>query len=102
MTKKLTTQEEKLMLVLWRIGKGAMQDILQCYPDPKPAPNTLSTYLKILEEKNYVRHKRMGRQFEYAPIISKFEYQQILLKHILVHYSDLDKSKLKLSIDFID
>lgn len=72
--RKLTRAEEQVMQVLWKTGKGLVHDLLEHYPDPKPAYNTVSTVIRILEQKGFVGHKAYGRTHEYFPLISKKEY----------------------------
>ena len=72
--RELTRAEEQVMQVLWKLGKGLVHDILEHYPDPKPAYNTVSTVIRILEQKGFIGHKAYGRTHEYFPLISKKEY----------------------------
>jgi BlaI family transcriptional regulator, penicillinase repressor len=72
--RELTRAEEQVMQVLWKIRKGMVNEILAHYPDPKPAYNTVSTVIRILEQKGFVDHKAYGRTHEYFPLISKKEY----------------------------
>jgi predicted transcriptional regulator len=70
----LTRAEEQVMQVLWKMERGLVHDILEHYPDPKPAYNTVSTIIRILEQKGFVGHKAYGRTHEYFPLISKKDY----------------------------
>jgi BlaI family transcriptional regulator, penicillinase repressor len=72
--RELTRAEEQVMQVLWKTRKGMVNEILAHYPDPKPAYNTVSTVIRILEQKGFVGHKAYGRTHEYFPLISKKEY----------------------------
>ena len=99
---KLSTQEERIMLVLWKLGNCTVAQIIDLYNDPKPSQNTIATFMGILEKKNYVRHRRIGRSYEYSAIVSKFDYSQFLLGQILLNYFDSDKSKMKIGVDFLD
>ena len=71
---KLTSKEEQAMRVLWEAGKGFVKDLLEIHPHPKPHYNTLSSLVRLLEEKGYVGHKAYGNTHEYYPLISKEEY----------------------------
>lgn len=51
---RLSTSEEQLMNYLWKLGKAFMKDLLQAYPDPKPAPTTVATLLKRMIDKKVV------------------------------------------------
>ena len=57
MEKQLTKAEEQFMQVLWEIEQGSVQDIIDKLPEPKPAYNTVSTIIRILETKEFVVHK---------------------------------------------
>jgi BlaI family transcriptional regulator, penicillinase repressor len=72
--RELTRAEEQVMQVLWKTRKGMVNEILAHYPDPKPAYNTVSTVIRILEQKGFVGHKAYGRTHEYFPLISKKDY----------------------------
>jgi predicted transcriptional regulator len=71
---ELTKAEEQVMQVLWEIKEGFVKDIVAKFPDPKPAYNTVSTIIRILEKKKIVGHKAYGRTHQYFPLISKEEY----------------------------
>jgi predicted transcriptional regulator len=62
------------MQILWKIERGVVKDIVEHFPDPKPAYNTVSTIIRILESKGFVDHKAYGKTHEYFPLISKDEY----------------------------
>lgn len=83
---KLTPAEEQVMLRLWKLEKAAVKDILELYDDPKPAYNTVSTLVRILERKKFIKHKAVGRGFIYLPKISRIDYREYLANHLLVHY----------------
>jgi BlaI family transcriptional regulator, penicillinase repressor len=72
----LTKAEEQVMQVLWKIRKGFVKDILEHFDDPRPAYNTVSTIVRILQEKGFVKHKAYGRTHEYFPVVTKTEYSK--------------------------
>jgi len=72
--KELTKAEEQVMQHLWKIKKGFVNDILNHLPEPKPAYNTVSTIIRILEKRNFVGHKAYGKTHEYFPLITKKDY----------------------------
>jgi predicted transcriptional regulator len=84
--KTLTKAEEQIMQVLWESGKGFVKEIRQGLPDPKPAYNTVSTSVRILEEKGFVAHKTYGRSHQYYPLVSKKEYSKSRLHEMLSNY----------------
>lgn len=71
---QLSTSEEELMQHLWKLEKGFMQDLLECYPEPKPAPTTIATLLKRINEKGFIDYEQKGRSREYYPLVSKEDY----------------------------
>ena len=73
--RELTRAEQEIMQVLWRIEKGFVKDVLEELPEPKPAYNTVSTVIRILEQKGFVEHKAYGKTHEYFPAISKEKYK---------------------------
>lgn len=84
--KELTKAEEQIMQILWKLDKGFVKEILACLPEPKPAYNTVSTIVRILEKKGFVSHKAYGKTHEYYPIISKEEYTRNFLKRFVENY----------------
>lgn len=71
---KLSATEENLMQYLWIAEKAFMKDLLEAYPEPKPAVTTVATLLKRMIEKGFVDFKEYGNSREYYPLISKTDY----------------------------
>lgn len=71
---KLSKAEEELMHYLWKLDTAFMKDLLECYPDPKPANTTIATLLKRMQEKGYVDYDQMGRSRRYFPLVKKGDY----------------------------
>jgi BlaI family penicillinase repressor len=86
--KELTRAEEQLMQVLWQLEKAYVKDIIEQLPEPKPAYNTVSTIIRILETKGFVNHKAYGKSHEYFPVISKEQYQNFATEKLLSGYFD--------------
>lgn len=84
--KQLTKAEEQIMHILWELKRGFVKDIIEHLPDPKPAYNTVSTIVRILEKKGFVAHKAYGNSHEYFPIIKKEEYTKAYLKSFVSNY----------------
>ena len=84
--KELTKAEEQIMQVLWKLDKGFVKDIIERLSDPKPAYNTVSTIVRILERKGFVSHQAYGKTHEYYPLISKDEYKTKYLKSFIKRY----------------
>lgn len=74
MKTQLTKTEEELMEYLWRAEKAFMKDLIEAYPDPKPATTTIATLLKRMQEKQFVGYQQVGRSREYFPLIKKNDY----------------------------
>ena len=67
--------EEQVMQLLWKLEKGFVKDIIEKMPEPKPAYNTVSTIVRILEKKGFVGHNAYGKTHEYFPLISRKDYR---------------------------
>jgi BlaI family transcriptional regulator, penicillinase repressor len=74
--KELTRAEEQVMQILWKLKKGFVKDILEKMEEPKPAYTTVSTIIRILQDKGFVNHKEYGRTHQYYPVVSKDEYSK--------------------------
>jgi BlaI family transcriptional regulator, penicillinase repressor len=83
---QLTRAEEEVMQILWEIKKGVVHDILEKFAEPKPAYNTVSTIVRILEQKGFAGHKAYGRTHEYFPLVSKGDYTQSFFRSFVTNY----------------
>lgn len=70
----LSKTEEELMNHLWKLEKAFMKDLLEAYPEPKPATTTLATLLKRMADKGYVAYNLYGKSREYYPLVKKQDY----------------------------
>ena len=86
--KELTKAEDQVMQILWELKTAFVKDIMEKMPDPKPAYNTISTIVRILETKGFVDHKAYGKTHEYFPLISKEKYTKFYLNNLLKGYFD--------------
>lgn len=84
--KELTKAEDQIMQVLWKLEKAFVKDIIEELPKPKPAYNTVSTIIRILETKGFVDHTAYGKTHEYFPLISKEQYTGFYLNSMLKGY----------------
>lgn len=84
--KDLTKAEEQIMHILWNIKKGFVNDIMESLPEPKPAYNTVSTIVRILEKKGFVDHNAYGKTHEYFPLVSKDKYTKSFMKGFVESY----------------
>ena len=71
---QLTKTEEQLMQLLWKLEKAFMKDLLDLFPEPKPAATTVATLLKRMTEKGFVGYKEYGKSREYFPEVQKSDY----------------------------
>jgi predicted transcriptional regulator len=84
--KELTKAEEQVMQLLWKKEKAFVKDLIDQMPEPKPAYNTVSTIIRILEKKGFVKHKAYGKTHEYYPMISRKEYTKKFMKNFMSNY----------------
>jgi predicted transcriptional regulator len=92
--RELTRAEEEVMQVLWKIKKGFVKDILEHFDDPKPAYNTVSTIVRILQDKGFVYHTAYGRTHEYYPVVSKEDYSKFHLSAFVNDYFSSSYGKM--------
>lgn len=85
---KLSRSEEQLMNYLWKMEKAFMKDLLEAYPDPKPAPTTVATLLKRMAAKKFVGYKTFGNSREYYPLITKATYFGKQVKGMIKNFFD--------------
>ena len=71
---KLSKTEEDLMNHLWRLDKAFMKDLLEVYPDPKPATTTVATLLKRMTDKGFIAYNLFGKSRQYYPLVKKKDY----------------------------
>lgn len=86
--KELTAKEEEVMRYFWDKGALFVKQLLEFYPDPKPHFNTLSTYVRSLEEKGFLSHESFGSTYRYYCVISEEKYRTGTLKNIVKKYFD--------------
>ncbi|WP_224999286.1 BlaI/MecI/CopY family transcriptional regulator [Cesiribacter sp. SM1] len=84
--KELTKAEEQVMQHLWKLEKAFVKDIVAGMPEPRPAYNTVSTIIRILETKGFVGHEAFGKTYQYFPIIGKDEYRSFYLRSMVSNY----------------
>jgi predicted transcriptional regulator len=84
--KELTKAEEQLMQIIWEIKQGFVNDFLDHMEEPKPAYNTVSTIVRILEKKGFVGYIAYGKTHQYYPLISKEDYRKELMGGVVKNY----------------
>ena len=86
MLKELTKAEEQIMLILWEMEEALVKDVIEKMNEPKPAYNTVSTVIRVLEGKGFVDHKAIGNTYIYFPIIKEADYKRFALDKVMTNY----------------
>lgn len=86
--KELTKAEEQIMQELWEMGGGFVKEVIERLPEPKPAYNTVSTIVRILETKGFVVHEAFGKSHRYLPKVQKEAYKRLVAGKLLDGYFD--------------
>nr|WP_067059023.1 BlaI/MecI/CopY family transcriptional regulator [Mucilaginibacter sp. L294] len=86
--KELTKAEEQIMQILWQLKEGIVKDILERIPEPKPAYNTVSTVVRVLEGKGFIDHKAYGNSHVYFPLITEDDYKKFTFDKLMSNYFD--------------
>lgn len=84
--KELTKAEEQIMQIIWQLEKGFVKEVVDQLPDPKPAYNTVSTIIRILETKGFLAHEAFGKAHQYYPIISREDYKRYATSKLMDNY----------------
>ena len=96
----LTNAEEQLMQLFWKMQSFLLKEVMEQLPEPKPHQNTISTYLKILVEKEFLTAEKEGRIFRYHVAVPFENYRNLVLKNLIRDYfSDSSFELLKIMID---
>lgn len=86
MMKKLTQKEEEILGYFWNNGPMFIKELVNLQDDPKPHYNTLSTIVRILEEKGYIGYKSYGNTYQYYALVSEDEYTKKSLGEVVNKY----------------
>ncbi|MEH6534978.1 MAG: BlaI/MecI/CopY family transcriptional regulator [Psychroserpens sp.] len=84
--KQLTKAEEEIMHILWQLGKANVAAIIEQLPQPKPAYNTVSTIVRILENKGFVDYQKQGKGHIYFPMVKKQDYSNQSINNLVDNY----------------
>lgn len=84
--KQLTKAEEEVMQQLWLLEKCNVATIIEKLPEPKPAYNTVSTIVRILESKGFVNHEKEGKGYLYFPLVKKSDYSNQSINKLVDGY----------------
>lgn len=83
---KLTNKEEELMQVLWKLKKAFVKEVVAELPEPKPHYNTVSTVIRKMEEKGFIKHETFGNTHRYYPAVSKETYREGYFSNAIDNY----------------
>ncbi len=83
---KLTRKEEEIMELFWENGPMYVKQLMALYPEPRPHFNTLSTFVRGLEEKGFVGHETFGNTFRYFAAVSREDFKQRTLVGVIRKY----------------
>ena len=97
--KELTAREEEVMRYFWDNEALFVKQLVEMYPDPKPHFNTLSTYVRSLEEKGFLSHESFGTTYRYYKVVSEEAYRNGTLKNVVKKY--FENSYLSVVSSFI-
>ncbi|MFY0713274.1 BlaI/MecI/CopY family transcriptional regulator [Seonamhaeicola sp. NFXS20] len=84
--KQLTKAEEDIMQILWQLKKANVKSIIEQMSEPKPAYNTVSTIVRILESKGFVGYEKHGKGHVYFPIVEKQDYSNQSINKLVDNY----------------
>ena len=82
----LSVREEEIMGYFWDKGPMFVKEIVELYDEPRPHFNTLSTFVRGLEEKGYVGHRAFGKSYQYYALVSRDDFKKKTLKGIISKY----------------
>ena len=86
--KELTKAEEQVMRILWKLEEGIVKNILDMMPEPKPAYSTVSTVVRVLQTKGFIKHKAYGNSHVYFPAIEEKDYKNFAIDKIMDGFFD--------------
>jgi len=84
--KELTKAEEQVMHYIWKLEKCFLKDIVDMFPEPKPAYTTISTVIRVLVSKKFIDYHTYGKIHEYYPLVSKTDYFRAYFKGVVKNF----------------
>ena len=84
--KQLTKAEEDIMQILWQLKKANVKAVIEQFSEPKPAYNTVSTIIRILENKGFVDYEKEGKGHVYFPLVAKQDYSNQSINKLVDNY----------------
>ncbi len=92
--RELTKAEEEIMHILWELERATVWDVVGQLPEPKPAYNTVSTFIRILEQKGFIDHHALGKTHTYFAAVSKEDYRRHEAQKLMTNYFDNSLAEL--------
>ncbi len=92
--KEITKAQEDILKAIWEIENGAVTDVLEKLPDPKPAYTTVATVIKVLERKGYVAHRTYGKTHVYYALVTRKEYADHIVKEAFTGFFNSSLNQL--------
>lgn len=86
--KELTKAEEQVMHFIWKLKKSFLKDIVEAFPEPKPAYTTISTVIRVLVKKGYIGYNAYGKVHEYYPMVTRQSYFRKHVKSLINNHFD--------------
>lgn len=84
--KELTKAEEQVMQIIWKLDKAFLKDVVEAFPEPRPAYTTISTVMRVLVKKKFIAFHTYGKVHEYYPLISKKAYFEAHMKGVIQNF----------------
>ncbi|MCV9386015.1 BlaI/MecI/CopY family transcriptional regulator [Reichenbachiella ulvae] len=91
--KELTKAEEQVMQYLWELEKAFLKDIVEKFPEPRPAYTTVQTVVRVLTKKKFIGYETFGKTNQYYPLVSKGDYFRVHFKGVVNNFFNGSVSK---------
>ena len=85
---KLTAKEDEILRMFWAHGPMFIQDLLKCFPDPKPHYNTVATQVGFLEEKGYVAREKFANAYRYYALVDERGFADQVISDTVERFYD--------------
>lgn len=86
--KELTRAELDVMQIVWRLGNAFLGEIVEEFPEPRPAYTTISTVIHTLRKKGFIGCRSMGKSYQYYPAVTKEEYRSGFMRKVVRNFFD--------------
>lgn len=93
-SKDLTRAELEVMQIIWNLQECFLGEIVEAFPEPKPAYTTIASTINVLENKGYVKHHTWNRSHQYYAVLQKSEYAKKMLRQTMSRFFDNSPSQM--------